>query len=240
MLSRLPDKMTQILARLIGRALPLCPSRMRLRLMAWSCSIIGWEPEVRRLKEIGPCRGMALDVGANHGFYSLALSRLYQKVVAFEPNKNVASPLIAAALPNVEIIHAGISSREGTARLFIPFVNGMVLPGWASLDEGNCPEATKIVPQEIPLRTLDSFEFQNVGFVKIDVEGHELEVLRGGSQTIQHNHPHLLIEVKEEHRAQVRTLLDEWGYCEKTLQDLAGVPGSPDNLIFVPLSPDQR
>jgi len=48
---------------------------------------------------------------------------------------------------------------------------------------------------EVPLRTLDSFDFKDVSFVKIDVEGSELEVLEGGRRTISRDRPHLLVEL---------------------------------------------
>lgn len=50
--------------------------------------------------------------------------------------------------------------------------------------------------ETIPIRTLDSFAFDNVGFVKIDVEGFELQVLQGSVETLKrNNHPPVLIEI---------------------------------------------
>jgi hypothetical protein len=109
-----------------------------------------------------------------------------------------------------------------------------VLSGWASLNDRNCPDATALVEQNVELRTLDSLNLQDVGFVKIDVEGHELDVLRGGAETIQRNRPHLLIEVRENHLTEIRDLLLAWGYREVPLESLCGVPGSAQNYIFVP------
>lgn len=43
---------------------------------------------------------------------------------------------------------------------------------------------------------LDDFELTNVGFIKIDVEGHELAVLRGASKTIEREQPNLMVEVE--------------------------------------------
>jgi FkbM family methyltransferase len=146
----------------------------------------------------------------------------------------VAAPLIEASLPGVEIIHAGVSSDQGAATLFVPLLNGMVLPGWGSLDERNCPGASDLIQMEIPLRTLDSFQFEKVGFIKIDVEGHELEVLRGAAKTIQRYHPHLLIEVREDNLMQLSALLNDWGYAQTTLQALGGPAGSPGNHLFLP------
>ena len=48
-------------------------------------------------------------------------------------------------------------------------------------------------------RRLDDYEFSNVGFIKIDVEGHEHEVLEGATITIKRNMPNLLVEMEEKH-----------------------------------------
>ena len=48
-------------------------------------------------------------------------------------------------------------------------------------------------------RCLDEYEFSNVGFIKIDVEGHEHEVLEGAMRTIKKNMPNLLVEMEEKH-----------------------------------------
>ncbi len=52
---------------------------------------------------------------------------------------------------------------------------------------------------EVQTRTLDSCALTNVGFIKIDVEGYEAEVLAGARGTIQHFRPTLLIEIEERH-----------------------------------------
>lgn len=48
----------------------------------------------------------------------------------------------------------------------------------------------------VPARRLDDYEMDAVGFIKIDVEGHELAVLRGGSETIRRCLPSMLIEIR--------------------------------------------
>lgn len=227
--------LSQKFLSLMTRMESCLPFKWRLSFLARAYILMGWEPEVKWLKAIGPCRGMAVDAGANKGFYSLALSKIYSKIVAFEPNRSVAAPLIAASLPGVEIIHVGLSSSESaTATLYVPISNGVSLPGWGSLDEHNCPGSTGVDAQEIQLRTLDSFRFENVGFIKIDVEGHELEVMRGASETIQRDRPHLLVEVRDQNLTEVRGLLSGWGYFETSLQALGGPEGSPENYLFLP------
>jgi hypothetical protein len=79
------------------------------------------------------------------------------------------------------------------------------------------------VKLQVPVRTLDEFSIDPVGFIKIDVEGHELEVLAGGMTTIAANLPALLIEVEEQHRAgsreEVIRRLRPFGYKPFFLQN---------------------
>jgi FkbM family methyltransferase len=235
-----PTKMLPFANKLYSaanRLLPLLPGRYHLSVLVKTYGLVSAnEREAYHLEKIGPCSGTAIDIGANFGLYSLQMSRLYDKVIAFEPNADVAAPLITARLQNLTLIHEGISNKSGEARLFIPISNGVTLGGWASLDEHNCPEATDFHKIVIPLSPLDSHHLGDVGLIKIDVEGHELQVLQGAEQTIRRSRPHLIIEVRDEHVAEVRATLAGWGYGERTLQELAGVQGSAQNYIFIPLA----
>jgi FkbM family methyltransferase len=225
----------RILNSLTSRILPHLPGPWRLpiltRMLKWTTND---EREAFHLPQIGPCKGHAIDIGANYGLYSHGLQRHYDSVTAFEPNTAIATPLIAAAYPNVRIVHEALSSHSGTAILHIPKQNGVILSGWASLEPEVATEAQSLIDIEVPISTLDSHHLQNVGFIKIDVEGHELEVLLGAEQTIRQSKPHLLIEIQDKHLPTLRSLLTTWGYTETTLSKIGGPNGSPQNYIFIP------
>jgi len=82
--------------------------------------------------------------------------------------------------------------------------------------------------------TLDSLALRNVTFIKIDVEGHELEVLRGATETLRANRPVMMIEIRDHNLTPVRELLDGLGYAETTMKALTGHEGSEGNYFFTP------
>ena len=110
------------------------------------------------------------------------------------------------------------------------------MSGWASLKAGNCPDATHHLERQIELTTLDVFQLERVDLIKIDVEGHEFEVLQGACRTIAASKPTLIIEIKKDLFGRVRDLLLSYGYAAERLEDLIGLSGSSENFIFRPKS----
>lgn len=222
-------KPQRIASSLIRRAvLPLTPARKRLQLLAWSNRYFeGGEPELAMLDRLVPagCRN-AVDAGANIGLYTLNLAKLCRTVYAFEINPGVTGHLRNAALPNVELAHTGLSSSERGVVLYVPLWRGkMPLEGWASLTPGNSPDTD--VHVEIPghVRTLDSYGLVEVDFMKIDVEGHEIEVLKGAQATLSRCRPRILAEAK--HLRPVADLLAPLGYRPRRAEEF-GISGSPE------------
>ena len=171
------------------------------------------EPEWMGLSRWGPNEGVALDIGANRGFYSFALTKLYDRVVAFEPNPSITSELVACGHPRIELHQMALSDEVGEAVLFVPrSPRGELLDGWASFNKENLQDRIGEEEIRVPTSTLDSLVLDGVTFVKMDVEGHELSVLRGARKFLQRNRPHLLIEVRATAVEEVSELLAEFGY----------------------------
>lgn len=192
------------------------------------------EPELEHLCRICPHDGVAVDVGANVGYYTFKMARHFSHVYSFEPNANISSPIRMSGLENVSLIDKGLSNRDGTAVLHIPVVDGLALCGWASLEPGNCPDAIQHLEQPITLVTLDEFQLEGVALIKIDVEGHELEVLEGACQTIAASRPTLIVEIKKRNTVKVADFLAGYDYVSVPLQDITGQSGSVENFIFRP------
>lgn len=139
--------------------------------------------------------GRAIDIGANYGIYSYVLSKLCERVEAFEPQPQCAETIRAYNKSNINVYNCALSNFNGSLTLHIPIIDGRTIRGFASFKdlEG---EQERI---EVPAKRLDYFGFRDVSFIKIDVEGHESEVLEGGRETILREKPVILIEIEQRH-----------------------------------------
>ncbi len=155
------------------------------------------EAELRLLPRLVPRDRIAIDIGANRGVYTHVLSRLTPHVEAFEPNPTVFRRLRRALPANARAHQVALADREGEAQLLVPVDHDRYADQRATLSAESADAASR--PVAVPVRTLDSFAFQNVGFIKIDVEGFEQAVLRGARETLRRERPVLLVEMEERH-----------------------------------------
>lgn len=178
----------------LARVGQLLPEQLQYPLRAWRHWMSG-EAELRYLSSLVPRDLSAVDVGANRGIYTYWLSRLARQVYAFEPIPELAGYLRRVAGSNVRVIEQALSSRSMPAELQIP-TDGALADMASSLS----PLATRDRPHRrigISTRRFDDLNIQNVGFIKIDVEGHELEVLEGAQETLRRERPTLLVEIDQ-------------------------------------------
>jgi FkbM family methyltransferase len=233
-MSRSPGK--TFAARVLRKLLwPLVPAKSKLSFRYWLADVEGsHEDELRLLHKFVPGKEVAIDVGANYGLFSYRLSSLYSKVYAFEINPGLTPDLVAYNPGNIEVIPKGLSSKAGKATLFTPLLNGQELHGWASLAPNNCPDTDQHVETEVEIVTLDSFALPAVSFMKMDVEGHEVEALKGAVETLKRCRPMVLVEVKDKNIETICKFFAELRYEQKRLKDLIGIEGSEENFIFVP------
>jgi FkbM family methyltransferase len=145
----------------------------------------------------------AVDVGANRGVYAYWMAKRSAVVDAFEPQPDLARYIRMARLRNVRVHEIALSDRIGIGRLLVPSDDGLarlassdVADGVQAAAEAELGATTEM---SVQTQTLDSFGLVDVGFLKIDVEGHELAVLRGASATIAANRPIVFIESEARH-----------------------------------------
>jgi len=244
---------TNSLSSLLDRVLKGILSRAGAHraLLQWRAreSVRFGEPEIRLLPYLVDPSRTAIDIGAAEGVYAFYLQRYAQRCIAFEPNPSSHAEL-KRALPGIEIHQAAVSAVEGEATLRIPVVNGIPYKGWGTIETNNqLDELPPHTVEEVEVRTVcpDRMALGDVGFVKIDVEGHELDVLAGLSGLLAKCLPNLLIEVGDSRRggslAEVRRRLDPLGYIGFRLDErglLQALPQQADikgsiNVIFIPL-----
>ena len=166
------------------------------------------EPELHELRRLVRPGSVAVDVGAHFGLYSYLLARLVGKdgrVIAIEPIAEDAELIDRAfrtlRLP-VAVVRCALSSREGDATMTIPRLGGAEKTALATLeDRAQAADVRAVETRTVPVRRLDDI-LRDVGmpvsFLKIDVEGHELDVLDGAAETIARHRPNILIEINHD------------------------------------------
>lgn len=137
---------------------------------------------------------LVLDAGANIGAHTIFLAKTVGPqghVLTFEPQRQVFQNLCANvalnALGNVVTFHAGIGEQAGSTLVPLPdyHIDGNF--GSVSLEGEHGGETVQVM-------TIDQLGLPALHFMKVDVEGMELQVLKGASKTIAANKPILYVE----------------------------------------------
>jgi len=182
---------------------------------------------------------IVIDVGANTGsFAMLPLLHPGATVHAFEPNplafQLLQSNLTANGLEDaVQLYQMAVADRDGDSTLLIP-VNA-IHAAFSCLADGT-PRRNELLWREEPVKVckLDSLPIKRVDFIKIDTEGAELLVLRGGERLIRSSLPKILLEFTPLNTRQfgyepeaLIELLKSWGYTSfqrEGIEDLWAEP----------------
>jgi FkbM family methyltransferase len=139
----------------------------------------------------------AIDVGANDGSYVHYLRRYARQVIAFEPMPALANMLRRKFRRGVVVESVALSDAAGTVSLCMPVVDGAVVNGCSTISSA----ASAVYPAhraiKVPMDRLDNVYGGDVGFIKIDVEGHQQAVLDGAVATIRRCRPRMLVEAEE-------------------------------------------
>lgn len=174
---------------------------------------------------------VALDIGANIGFMSRALSAHGYNVHAFEPQPVVYDVLVANAVGhNIKPHCCALGASTGVAKM--PRISYSEKGNYGGLGLGGVALRGTI---DVPVMTLDSLELKDVGFIKIDVEGFEREVLLGACDLIEKYRPVMYIEDdRDDKRALLRQTIVALGYTIEEHDPPMFRPdnykGRPDNI----------
>ena len=121
----------------------------------------------------------AVDVGCRDGDFTIPLSKHFASVKAFD--YRIKSNLMKRLPTNTQFFETALGDKVNLVRSF----GGVILE-----QQGNRKKPEVLVQQ----KTLDSFVFEDVDYIKIDVEGHELKVLQGATNTIKTYNPLIVVE----------------------------------------------
>lgn len=151
---------------------------------------------------------LILDIGANIGNVSQALVAAGHEVRAFEPQPEVYNCLIKNIKPEW-CLNVGLGDRN--TEMFMPALDYSKKGNFGGISIGGNSGIT------VKVNTLDSYNFENVGVMKIDVEGFEEKVLRGAVETIKRCKPIIYLEAdRQEKLVSLAAYLKELGYSHKS------------------------
>ena len=182
--------------------------------------------EIREYNKIKPRGYSAIDIGAHVGIWTRRLANDFDEVIAFEPmpkhiecHKNNC-----VGLENVTLNEIALSNKNNTQVMTTKDNNSgmstLMTPKWKL-------PATIVI---IETRTLDSYNFPKMDFIKIDVEGWEEQVLKGGMDTILKYRPRMYIEIWAKQYDKISDIL--WREMGYTLQRIGN-----DNYLCESNSP---
>ena len=151
---------------------------------------------------------IVFDIGANRGIYSYFMQKITspEKIYAFEPNPREFR-LLRKLFPDINTFNIALSSELGKKTLRVPILNnGLILTTRSSIAEINEDiEVKKYVNFSTSTNTVDNIVeklgLTRLDFMKVDVEGHEFEVVKGAQNTLSKMEPTLLIEIEQRHHS---------------------------------------
>lgn len=211
--SKFPMRTQQVLKRLhFGR---------QIRLGSFASA----EPEYAKLSGWIARGDWAIDIGANVGHYTARLSQLVGKtgrVLAFEPVPHtfelLVSNIAVLGANNVSLFNVAVSSEASSVGMSIPqFDTGLA----NNYEAGITSQGGQF---DVLTIALDSLRLPHrVSLIKIDIEGHELQALRGMQELLRRDHPRLIIEGRSE---AVLAFLQALDY------KFDAIPQSPNRVFF--------
>jgi len=168
------------------------------------------EQEIKLVKNFIIPGTDSIDVGVYRGVYSYEMSKYSKIVHSFEPNPILLSHIeknLKKIIKNINFYNFALSDEHSIVPLKVPIRNKNYNKdnyeehyqmGRASIHNENKFDDFEVF--NVECQKLDNFNFSNkISFIKIDVEGHEMEVIKGAEKTIKNNKPILLVEIEEQY-----------------------------------------
>jgi FkbM family methyltransferase len=199
-----------------------------------------------------PPDAVVIDVGAHGGQFSKLFSRLAPRgrILAIEPSayaRSILGPALRwSRARNVEVWPVGVSDAPGRASLLTPIKRKGDL-GFGLAHLGADASGRACVAHEVEITTLDALVskagLERLDFVKMDIEGWELNAVRGGLETLRRFSPPIYMEVNHAHLARagatpeaVWATMAELGYAARSTPDQrpADAYAGPADYLWLP------
>jgi|TARA_B100001079_G_scaffold267092_1_gene275257 FkbM family methyltransferase len=163
---------------------------------------------------------LAIDIGANIGLWSRELTNFFDKTICFEPNLNSIKCLKKNIITKKAIIYnCALGSKNEDKELFTSINSGASsFINYVKVDYNSdgskiydkWPQGTK--KQLVKVKKLDEFNYYEIDFIKIDVQGYEFEVLKGAKKTLEINSPIICIEEEYPENSRAIKFLESLNY----------------------------
>ena len=169
---------------------------------------------------------VALDCGANIGVHTVEWARAmngWGQVLAFEAQERVyyalAGNIAINNCRNARALHAAVGAAPGD--IVIPDLDHDQPASFGSLELRARPEGSENIGQEIDygrldtrvrLIAIDELDLPRLDLIKIDVEGMEVDVLRGAEASLRRHKPILIVETLKSGLEPIQAFLEPLGY----------------------------
>lgn len=153
-----------------------------------------WEPHISEfLKRNLDSDSVFVDVGSNYGWHTINSSKLCNSVHSFEPQRYMfdiqKQNIEENNISNIFQHNCGLGDKNETKQMSpIDYNCSSINMGDLSVGNGG---------EKIEVKTLDYFQLPKVDFIKIDVQGYEKYVIKGGVNTIINSKPIIIIELED-------------------------------------------
>jgi FkbM family methyltransferase len=188
---------------------------------------------------------VGVDVGANLGIFTRFLMKHFDHVIAVEPLPDLAAKIERIFGTTVQVENCALGSTKGSIKIRTPVdAQGNVLHALTTAFEGNdlkMFEHQSVLENTVSVAQLDTLNNsgKQIGFVKIDVEGFELEVLKGASRILAKERPVVMIEISKGHNPEYAGTLKHLanaGYRPFVLRSDGLASGAAEAIANQPLS----
>jgi len=180
----------------------------------------------------------AIDVGANLGLFTQLLLDAGANVTSIEPNSRLCKYLNKVFGTRISCLNIGLSDSNYSVELRIPRIKGVpsrmsAMDALATIHPQNTLssfDSDNSFRNEIEVKTIDELFLtsEQVDVLKIDVEGHESQVIQGGMKTLAKFHPLIMCEIESRHGGDLEAI-------SNTLVNIGYIVGVIDGEKFRPL-----